>query len=111
MADEAGAKVGADGAAAGGAETRIPVTVTTGIQPGPDGKAWVWVELSLSACAFKMVVPEATARDLVKLIPGLILEGAAGARRANLGLTVTSQMPAGPLGPLGMPINGRPPGA
>jgi hypothetical protein len=95
--------IGNDGAVAG--EADVPMNMLTGVQIGPDGQPWPWLQIEIGLTVFKLLVPEATARKLAKTMPGALLEACTIARRKKLGLEIASQMPPG--SPFGGRANGR----
>lgn len=71
-------------------EAGVPVNVGYGTTPGPDGKPWVVLQITLGLASYTLTVPERTARELAELIPRQLTAAADDARRARTGLIVPS---------------------
>jgi hypothetical protein len=69
-------------------EVGVPVNIGYGVAPGPDGKPWVVLQITLGLAAYTLTVPERTARELAELIPRQLSAAADDARRARTGLIV-----------------------
>lgn len=83
--------IGNDGVAAG--EADVPMNVLTGVQVGPDGQPWPWVQIEIGLTVFKLLLPEMTARKVAKTLPSALLEACAIAKRKKLGLEIASVLP------------------
>jgi hypothetical protein len=83
---------GDDEAMTGPQQVTIPgVAVNGGIAPGPDGKAWTAINIQHGLVVFGLVITPDVALQLAEQIPAILLEAAAAARRANLGLILPGQ--------------------
>lgn len=71
-----------------GTPAQVGVQVGTEIVSGPDGTPWVKLHLALGLTMVALVIPEATADQLGKILADQLAQGAANARRAKLGLIV-----------------------
>lgn len=84
--------------------SKVAVQVGAAVVPGPDGRPWVQLQLTLGLTMMAMVIPEDLAAELGPLVAKSLADAAGKARLARGGIIVAGngQMPASG------PVNGGP---